>query len=39
MRETLHDYCSRTDMQYLLDEWDEEKNAPLTPDVLCGRGH
>ena len=25
MRETLHDYCSRTDMQYLLDEWDEEK--------------
>lgn len=39
MRETLHDYCSRTDMQYLLDEWDEEKNAPLTPDALCGRGH
>lgn len=50
MRETLHDYCDRTNMQYLLDEWDEEKNAPLTPDNVtrgsgrkvwwkCAKGH
>ena len=50
MRETLHDYCCRTDMRYLLDEWDEEKNAPLTPDNVtrgsgrkvwwhCAKGH
>jgi len=32
MRETLHDYCVRTNMRYLLDEWDKEKNAPFTPD-------
>lgn len=50
MRETLNDYCSRTDMQYLLDEWDEEKNIPLTPNNVthgsgrkvwwhCAKGH
>ena len=37
-------------MQYLLDEWDEEKNIPLTPDNVthgsgrkvwwhCAKGH
>ena len=50
MRETLHDYCCRTNMQYLLDEWDKEKNAPFTPDNVtrgssrkmwwkCEKGH
>lgn len=50
MRETLHDYCVRTNMRYLLDEWDKEKNAPFTPDNVtrgssrkvwwkCEKGH
>ena len=32
MRETLYEYCHRTDQLRLLDDWDAEKNAPLTPD-------
>ena len=50
MRETLHDYCDRTNMRYLLDEWDKEKNASFTPDNVtrgssrkmwwkCEKGH
>ena len=39
MRETLHDYCCRTDMRYLLDEWDQQKNAPLTPDDVTRGTH
>lgn len=37
MRETLYEYCYRTNKLHLLDEWDKEKNAPLTPkDVTRG---
>ena len=37
MKESLRSYCLRNDMAWLLDEWDAEKNAPLTPeDVSYG---
>ena len=50
MRTTLYDYCLERDRPELLREWDEAKNAPLTPrDVtygsrrsvwwLCEKGH
>lgn len=40
MRETLHDYCVRTNMRYLLDEWDKEKNALWGDRIFekCGIG-
>lgn len=31
MRQSLHDYCVANGKEYLLDEWDGEKNLPLTP--------
>lgn len=50
MRETLKMYCERSDMEGLLEQWDEPANLPLTPDVVshgsrqkvwwrCGKGH
>lgn len=50
MRETLYDFCIRTGQQTLLQEWDVERNAPLTPRDLsygskkkvwwrCAHGH
>ena len=33
-RETLREYCCRTQKEYLLDEWDAEKNLPETPDTI-----
>ena len=34
-RETLQAYCRRMNMEYLLDEWDAEKNLPDTPDTVA----
>ena len=31
---TLKDYCEKEGKQYLLDEWDEEKNLPFTPETV-----
>lgn len=50
MRESLRDYCARTERAFLLDEWDTQRNAPLTPEGVshgskkrvwwrCGKGH
>mgnify|MGYP000012367874 FL=1 len=50
MSESLYDFCQQYDQQYLLEEWDDEKNLPLTPDGVthgshtvawwrCGRDH
>lgn len=50
MSESLYDFCRKYDRQYLLEEWDSEKNLPLTPDGVthgshtmawwrCGSGH
>lgn len=32
MKESLREYCQRTGETHLLDEWDDIKNAPITPD-------
>jgi len=48
--ETLYDFCLREGAQALLDQWDTERNAPLTPRSLtsgsrkrvwwrCPKGH
>lgn len=34
MRESLYDYLVRTDNLSLLDEWDAEQNAPVTPHTI-----
>lgn len=50
MKESLREYCIRSHMQYLLEEWDAEQNLPLTPDAVsrgsnkkvawkCANGH
>ncbi len=37
MGETLYDFCVRRGDKALLDQWDETRNAPLTPrTVTCG---
>lgn len=30
MRQTLYDFCRKNGKEYLLAEWDKEKDAPLT---------
>ena len=46
----LKDYCIKEGKEYLLSEWDVEKNMPLTPETVnhsssvpvwwkCGKGH
>ena len=35
--ETLREYSERMALLHLLDEWDEKKNAPLTPDTVFSR--
>ena len=46
----LKDLCIKENKQYLLDEWDAEKNLPLTPETVshssqisvwwkCEKGH
>lgn len=32
---SLHSYCVKYGKEYLLKEWDGEKNAPLTPDSVA----
>lgn len=50
MRESLLDFCRRTQREELLREWDNERNAPLTPATVshgskkhvwwcCANGH
>ena len=39
MRESLYDYCIRTGRPRLLDEWDTERNAPLTPQAASEPGN
>ena len=34
MRESLADFCRRTGREELLDEWDSERNLPLTPESV-----
>lgn len=34
MRETLFDYCTRTENQYLLEQWDTVRNGTLTPHLI-----
>lgn len=47
---SLKSYCEENNRQYLLREWDEERNLPLTPDSIahtsmtpvwwqCEKGH
>ena len=47
---TLKDYCIKEKKAYLLEEWDDEKNLPFTPENVssgstvpvwwkCGKGH
>ena len=31
---SLQSFCERQDRMHLLQEWDQEKNAPLTPDSV-----
>ncbi len=46
----LKDYCIKEGKEYLLDEWNEEKNLPFTPETVspsssvpiwwkCEKGH
>ena len=50
MRQSLYDYCRLYHKQQLLEEWDAERNLPLTPQAVshgshtavwwrCGNGH
>ena len=50
MRESLETYCRRKGLDNLLDQWDAERNLPLTPDRIprgskqrvwwmCEKGH
>lgn len=50
MRESLYDYCRQYHKEKLLDEWDSERNLPLTPQTVtrgsskavwwhCANGH
>lgn len=36
---SLQSFCERQDRMYLLQEWDQEKNAPLTPDTVHKGSH
>lgn len=39
MSESLYDFCRKYDRQYLLEEWDSEKNLPLMPDGVTHGSH
>ena len=34
MRQSFFDYCRLYQKQFLLEEWDPEKNLPLTPQTI-----
>ena len=36
---SLQSFCERQDRMYLLQEWNQEKNAPLTPDTVHKGSH
>lgn len=49
-RRSLYEYCRLNQKQYLLDEWDDGRNLPLTPQTItygskraawwrCANGH
>ena len=35
---TFKEFCKKEKKQYLLDEWDDEKNLPFTPDTVSASG-
>ena len=50
MRETLREHCERLGLQRILEEWDRERNLPMTPETVsygskkkmwwrCKQGH
>ena len=39
MSESLYDFCLKYDRQYLLEEWDNEKNLPLTSQDVTHGSH
>ena len=39
MRESLEHYCRRTEMEYLLREWDYGRNGSLTPTTVSYGSH
>ena len=50
MRESLSEYCQREQQEELLEEWDDARNLPLTPETVshgskkhvwwtCAKGH
>ena len=39
MSESLYDFCLKYDRQYLLEEWDSEKNLPLTSQDVTHGSH
>lgn len=51
MRKSLYDFCMEQGLEYLLKQWDTERNAPLTPQTVtagssdkriwwrCEKGH
>ena len=39
MRQSFFDYCRLYQKQNLLDEWDAERNLPLTPQAVTYGSH
>ena len=39
MSESLYDFCRKYDRQYLLEEWDSEKNLPMTSQDVTHGSH
>ena len=39
MKESLREYCQRTGKTHLLDEWDIEKNKPLSPAAIASQSN
>lgn len=37
--QSLYDYCIQNNRQDLLEQWDAEKNAPLTPETTAHKTH
>lgn len=36
---SLQSFCERQNRMYLLQEWDQKKNAPLTPNTVHKGSH
>ena len=39
MQKTLHDYCQEIGREELLREWDQDRNAPITPEQVAYGSH